>query len=235
VEKAKDPDRCERLSLSTPTKRRLWAESGGYCQRPECSKYLFDEDSGVDLAEMAHIVAATTGGARDVPKDQMSEPDRAHHSNIAVLCANCHTVVDKAPDAYGIDVLHAWKARHRQALSEAFGAPRFDDRSSARGYVEVRLAENHAVFAAHGPVVDDYSEHRADQWRRMAVSRLVPNNAEVARALRVNRGLLTPDERTTADRFWLHQEQFAARHVLHDYSAGTTLYPDDMDEILKDS
>ncbi len=59
--KAKDPIRCDRLRLSTETKRRLWAESGGYCQRPECPNYLFSDESGVDFAEMAHIVAATTG------------------------------------------------------------------------------------------------------------------------------------------------------------------------------
>ena len=230
----KDPDRCERLALSTETKRRLWAESGGYCQRPECPNYLFPDESEVDFAEMAHIVAATTGGARDVDKKEMSETDRAHHSNIAVLCANCHTVVDKDPDNHPIDMMRAWKARHQQALEQALGTPHFEDRASARAYVEPRLSDNRTVFLAYGPIKDDFSEDRAHQWRQLAVSRLVPNNAEIERALRVNRHLLTPDERAIADRFSLHQEQFAARHVLQDYSASATLYPEGMDDIFKD-
>lgn len=232
--KVKDPDRCERLNLSTGTKRRLWAESGGYCQRPECANYLFPDEGDVDFAEMAHIIAATTGGARDVAKKEMPETDRAHHSNIAVLCANCHTVVDKNPDNFPIELMRDWKARHQRALEQALGTPRFKDRSSARAYVEPRLADNHTVFLGYGPMEDDFSEDRAHQWRQLAVSRLVPNNAEVARMLRVNRHLLTPSERVTADRFSLHQEQFAARHVLHDYSANASLYPEGMDDILKD-
>lgn len=232
--KAKDPSRCDRLSLSTVTKRRLWAESGGYCQRPECPNYLFSDESGVDFAEMAHIVAATTDGARDIVKKEMSELDRASHSNIAVLCANCHTVVDKDPDNYPVELMRAWKARHQQALEQALGTPHFEDRSSARAYVESRLADNRTVFLAYGPIEDDLSEDRAHQWSQLAVGRLVPNNAEVAGALRVNRHLLTPDERVIADRFSLHQDQFAARHVLHDYSANATLYPEGMDDIFKD-
>lgn len=233
--KAKDPDRCERLTLSTQTKRRLWAESGGYCQRPECANYLFADDSDADFAEMAHIVAATTGGARDVTKKEMSETDRASHLNVTVLCANCHTVVDKDPDNYPVELMRDWKARHQRALEQALGTPRFGDRSSARAYVEPRLADNHTVFLTYGPVEDDFSEDRACQWGQLAVHRLVPNNAEIARVLRVNRHLLTPEEKATADRFSLHQEQFAARHVLHDYSAKATLYPEGMDDLFKDA
>jgi hypothetical protein len=130
--------------------------------------------------------------------------------------------------------MRAWKVRHQQALEQALGTPRFEDRSSAAAYIESRVADNHTIFLNYGPTHDDFSEDRAHQWRQLAVGRLVPNNAEVARVLRANRHLLTADERSTADRFSLHQEQFAARHVLGDYSAGATLYPQGMDDILKE-
>jgi hypothetical protein len=232
--KPKDAKRCERLPLSTPTKRRLWAESGGYCQRPECPNFLFPDDGDIDFAEMAHIVAATTGGARDLPMRQMSESDRAHRSNITVLCANCHTMVDKDPDHYPVELMRAWKARHQDTLEQAFGTPRFETRVAARAYVEPLLAENHTIFETYGPLDDDYSADRAHQWRSHAVRWLVPNNARLGRVLDLNRRLLTPEERAVADRFSLHQEEFAARHVLHDYAAGTTMFPTDMDGILKD-
>ena len=147
---------------------------------------------------------------------------------------NCHTVVDKNPDSYPIELMRDLESPPPAGPGAAHGTPRFEDRSSARAYVEPRLADNHTVFLGYGPREDDFSEDRAHQWRQLAVSRLVPNNAEVARMLRVNRHLLTPSERVTADRFSLHQEQFAARHVLHDYSANASLYPEGMDDILKD-
>ncbi len=143
---------------------------------------------------MAHIIAATTGGARDVAKKDMSECDRASHSNIAVLCANCHTFVDKDPNSYPTELMHAWKARHQQALEQALSTPNFKDRSSARAYIESRLADNRAVFLTYGAVEDDFSEERAHQRSQLAVKRLVPNNAEVTRALRKNRHLFTPDD-----------------------------------------
>ena len=46
---------------------------------------------------MAHIIAATTGGARDVAKKEMSETDRAHHSNIAALCATATQSSTRTP------------------------------------------------------------------------------------------------------------------------------------------
>ena len=232
--KPKDESRCERLALSTPTKRRLWAESGGYCQRPECANFLFPDDGDIDFAEMAHIVAATTGGARDAPKQEMSAADRAHHSNIAVLCANCHTMVDKDQDNYPVELMRAWKGRHRDAIEQVLGTPRFEVRPAARAYVEPLLAENRTIFEAYGPIDNDFSEERARLWRTHAIRRLVPNNAKLARALAANRHLLTPQERDIADRFTLHQDEFAARHVLHDYAAGTSRFPGGMNDILKD-
>ncbi len=231
----KDPDRCERLSLTVETKRRLWAESGGYCQKPECRSFLFPDDGDIDFAEMAHIIAATTGGARDVPKQQMSEVERAHHTNIAVLCANCHTMVDKDPENYSVEMIRGWKSAHRDALEQAFGTPRYQDRGAVRAYVEPLLAENHTIFGTYRPLDDDFSAERAQQWRNHSVSRLVPNNAKIVRVLAANRHLLTPEERSTADRFKLHADEFAARHVLDDYTGGTSRYPESMDDILKDS
>lgn len=223
--------RCERLSLSTETKRRLWAESGGYCQRPGCGVFLFDEGD-VDFAQMAHIVAATTGGARDMPKAVIDEQGRAHHSNIAVLCANCHTVVDKDPGRHPIETMHLWKARSQELHERAHGTPLFADRAKARNYVEPLLAENHLAFETYGPQDDNFSTERADLWRHHVVRVVVPNNAKIARCLAVNRLLLTPAEQDLADRFELHQQEFAARHILDDHATGTTTFPDGMDEIL---
>ena len=223
------------MTLTAETKRQLWAESGGYCQKPDCATYLFSDPDQVHYAEMAHIVAATTGGPRDVTQKDMSSQDRASAFNIVVLCANCHSIVDKNPQNYPTELMRQWKTRHQQALQQALGTPIFQDRSTARSYIESRLDDNHIVFRQYGPTNDDLSEDKAYQWRQLAVSRIVPNNAEIARVLQANRHLLTPTERTTMGEFIIHQNQFAARHIFNDNSTCTMRYPERMDEIFEET
>jgi hypothetical protein len=230
---AKDLQKCQRLPLSAYTKRRLWSESGGYCQRPACAEFLFSDVGDVDFAQMAHIVAATTGGPRDVPVIALSDEERAHHSNIAVLCANCHTIVDKAPDNFPVALMREWKARHQEKLREALGTPEFETRGQARDYVDALLAQNRTIFNIYGPREGDFSEGRAALWRRHAVQVVVPNNAAVLRAVKQNRGLLSAAEREVADLFAIHALEFEARQVLGEWAAGSQTFPEGMDTIFE--
>jgi hypothetical protein len=227
-------NRCERLPLSIPTKRVLWSESGGYCQNPACAVRLFDGDSDVDFGELAHIVAATSGGPRDVPVVDLSAEQRAHHDNVVLLCANCHTAADKDPERYPAELMRQWKAGHRKKLEAAFGTPKFAARAEAHAYVEPLLAANHVVHRRYGPVDDEFSEERATLWRRHVLGTMIGNNATVNRVLQVNRELLTPAERNVADLFAVHIREFEARHLLGDWSAGTLVFPEGMDQLFKE-
>lgn len=224
---------CERLPLTDATKRRLWSESGGYCMNPGCEAFLFDEDTDVDFAEMAHIIAASSGGPRDVDVPQLSGEQRAHYSNVVVLCANCHTKVDKAPDNYPIELLKQWKRRHEDTLQRVFGTPQFTTREEGRAFVAPLLEENRAIFDQYGPIPDEFSEARAHQWRRHVVATIVPNNTAIGRALKQNRSLLGPRERRISDLFAIHALEFAARHLLNDWTAGSTRFPDGMETIFE--
>jgi hypothetical protein len=224
---------CERLPLSDATKRRLWSESGGYCANPECEVFLFDTDADIDFAEMAHIIAASSGGPRDVDVSQLSEEERAHHGNVVVLCASCHTKVDKAPDTYPIELLKQWKVRHEDMLQRVFGTPEFSTREEARAYVAPLLEENRVIFAQYGPIRGEFSESRAGQWRRHVIATIVPNNAAIGRVLKQNRSLLGPQERGVADLFAIHALEFAARHLLNDWTAGSTRFPEGMETIFE--
>ncbi len=164
----------------------------------------------------------------------MSEEDRANHANIAVLCANCHTKVDKDPSSYRIEMMREWKTRHQEKLKIMFGTPEFRSRVAARNHIEPMLEENDTIFRLYGPD-HSFSDDRAQRWRHHAVRKIVPNNAAISRGLSSNRSLLTASERKTADLFEIHQSEFAARHVLDDFSAGTLTYPVEMNDILKDS
>jgi hypothetical protein len=225
--------RCERLYLSVGTQRRLWSESGGYCQSPTCGDFLFAEDADIDFAQMAHIVGASQDGPRG--KSNLTPQERAHHSNITVLCPKCHILIDRLPDDYPLTVLHGWKARHQSKLAQQFGTPEFNDRLSAREFVEPMLAQNRMIFATYGPRDNDFSEDRASLWQRHARQTIVPNNQRIRRTLEQNRKLLTLDERATADKFGLHVDEFVARHVLGEWGAGTQRFPAAMESILEGS
>ncbi|SDP61693.1 hypothetical protein SAMN04489867_3154 [Pedococcus dokdonensis] len=226
------PSACRRVPLSTATKRRLWSESGGYCQSPACSDFLFADDADVDFAQMAHIVGASTEGPRG--KSSLTKVQRAHHSNVTVLCPKCHILVDSTPQNYPIELLHSWKARHQDLLAQAFGTPQFADRGAARRYIEPLLAQNGAIFVTYGPVEGNMSDERAALWRKHARQTIVPNNQRITRALTRNRDLLTAHERATADIFGLHVAEFDARHVLGDWTAGTQRFPEGMNSIMED-
>lgn len=92
---------CSRGAASpgAQTQRRLFAASAGYCQNPGCSNELFVGAAGksIHIAEMAHVFAANDSGPRAKP--DLSKEERGAFENLVMLCANCHTRVDKAPDA----------------------------------------------------------------------------------------------------------------------------------------
>jgi hypothetical protein len=224
-----------RVRLSEHAKRQLWSESAGYCQNPACRNYLFAEEADVDFAEMAHVIPASPGGPRDLPINEVSLQARASPENIVVLCANCHTVVDKAPGLYAAEVMLEWKRRHIELLRTMFGTPQFDSRAEARRYIEPLMDANHAVHVQYGPTGDPYVMGNPELWQKHALTTIIPNNREIQRVLNANRHLLTDAEKQTVALFNLHIEQFERRHVLGDWTAGTERFPDAMQTVLMSS
>lgn len=147
---------CSRgdASPDAHTQRRLFAASAGYCQNPGCSNELFVDAAGrsIHIAEMAHVFAASDGGPRASP--DLSEQERGSFENLIMLCANCHTMVDKAPTAFPDSMMLGWKHEHANKLQRLFGAGKFGDRAGARRAVEPILAENHAIFKQYGLHID---------------------------------------------------------------------------------
>ena len=103
------------------TKLRLFTDSGGFCQNQECNMGLFpvEENRDIHIAEMAHIFAALDKGPRADP--ELTEEERGHYENIILLCANCHTKIDKAPEIYTDTVVTGWKLMHAEKLAATFG------------------------------------------------------------------------------------------------------------------
>lgn len=198
------------------TQRRLFAASAGYCQNPGCSTELFIETSGksIHIAEMAHVFAANDGGPRARP--ELSEAERGAFDNLVMLCANCHTIVDKAPEAFLGSLMLSWKRAHANKLQELFGASQFKYRADARRALEPILAENYAIFIQYGPHIDaayNPESGSAEQWKRKMLTRILPNSRRMLAILDANRHLLVADEKATLERFRQHIDDLEAFHI----------------------
>ncbi|WP_405095206.1 HNH endonuclease [Micromonospora sp. NBC_01412] len=224
-----------RVNPDVHSRRRLWGDSGGHCSDPTCRMYLFPDDLDVDFGELAHIIPAMPDGPRGIPVIEMPLRERAHHSNLILLCANCHTKIDKAPAVYPAKLLHGWKRQRVEEIRIALATPTFRTRSEVRAHIQGELDSNRAIHERYGPIGDPYLEGNPTLWRRHVRSTVIPNNRAILRVLEANRHLLTRDEQETLAVYRVHVEQFESRHVLDDFTTGTERFPEAIGRILLDT
>lgn len=228
----------ERVSIPENTKRRVFAESAGYCGKPTCHLPLFPDDSqDIHFAELAHVISATSGGPRDVPSSVMSAVDRSKASNLILLCANCHTIIDKDPVTFPIEIVMKWRREHQQSLEATFGFKQFETRAEARACFTKFLERNAASFRLHGPgtrEADKPGSSRAAKWARHALNVIIPNNRSLLHLAEMNRPLLGAAEIETVGDFMVHVEDFEARHLWNDWSAGGRRYPGEFSNLFKE-
>ncbi len=218
------------------TQRRLFAASGGYCQNPGCARHLFVDANGqsIHVAEMAHVFAAADKGPRANPA--LSEAERGAFHNLILLCANCHTMVDKAPDAFPDSMMLGWKLDHAKKLAAVFGVTEFADRAVARAAVAPLLDENRATFERYGPHIEaarNPESGAAETWRRKMLTKILPNSNRVLAQLDANRALLRDDERAVVEDFRNHIDDLEALHIggVHE---DASRFPAAMQTILED-
>ncbi|MCG7637725.1 MULTISPECIES: hypothetical protein [unclassified Alteromonas] len=225
-----------KASPNAHTQRRLFASSAGYCQNPACSEKLFNEAEGKRflIAELAHVFAAQDDGPR--PNPELSEEERGAFENLIVLCANCHTMVDKASDAFPDSMMKRWKREHEQKLLDLFGIQKLDDRESVRDVVEPLLIENRTVFELYGPHIEEAQNPEsgaAEQWKRKVITIIIPNNRKILSFVDANRHLLLDSEKITKERFRQHIDDLEAFHI-EDIRQDSSRFPVEMADIYKD-
>lgn len=215
------------------TKLRLFADSGGYCQNPNCANKLF-VDTGkknIHFAEMAHVFSASDRGPR--ANKEMKEEERGAYENLILLCANCHTTVDKAEADFPDSVILEWKRRHTEKISQLFGAVKCNSREEARALIEPVLLENRTIFVNYGPIRDERFNPESELpelWRRKVKAIILPNNRKLLAILDANRELLDHSERETLEMFRQHVDDLEARHLGDGHHA--MMFPEGMNAIL---
>jgi hypothetical protein len=217
------------------TTLRLFADSGGYCQRPECTDRLFIDTGtkNIHIAEMAHIIAAAETGPRS--DASVAQAARGAYDNLILLCANCHTTIDKAPQDFPDGTIREWKRRHVDRINSLFGAREYLDRASAREAIVPALVENRAVFDQFGPHNDyrqDPESELASVWRRKVRAIILPNNRKLLMILDANRRHLREHEVETLETFRQHIDDLEAKHIGEGGEGAASRFPAGMSNIL---
>lgn len=230
--------RCNRgkASPDTNTQRRLFAASGGYCQSPNCNQALFIEvnTKNVSVAEMAHIFAAQDDGPRANP--EFTEEERGAFSNLILLCANCHTVIDKAPKAFPDSKLIKWKTDHEARIAAAFGSVSYETRTNARKAFLALTARTGAVHQRLGPDNEYKWNPEADEaaeWLHHVRQTIIPTNRSILALLNHNRDLLLERELETVELFRQHVEGVEQRHLFNAPLPSAPMYPEGMRDIFE--
>ncbi|WP_330359274.1 HNH endonuclease [Mycobacteroides franklinii] len=222
---------------SDPTRRRLWADSAGFCGNPDCLTRLVVEDpdgQDVHFAEAAHIIAASETGPRG--ESAASAEERGAWNNLLLLCANCHTLVDKSAAAYPVDLLLEWKRSRIEKTEQALGIASFATREEARTSIQGLLVQNRVIHEDFGPD-NDYSinpeAEEAAVWRRSVIETVIPNHRRILRVADGNRDLLLENEIRTIERYRSHVGDLEARHVHNRRGLVSRRYPTEMDNLFE--
>jgi hypothetical protein len=230
---------CNRgkASPDTNTQRRLFAASGGYCQNPGCNQALFVEahSDKVSVAEMAHIYSAEDQGPR--ANLDFTAEERGSFANLIVLCANCHTVIDKAPDAFPDDVITAWKQEHEARIAAVFGSVSYKTRNEAREALLALTARTGSIHRRVGPDGEYKWNPEADEaaeWQHHVRQTIIPTNRSVLTLLDRNRNLLHDCEIETVEIFRQHIDGVEQRHVFDSPLPSAPTYPQGMAVLFTD-
>ena len=230
--------KCERQRawVSPATRERVFADSAGFCQRPDCRRPVFCTQgiTDVSIAEVAHIIAASETGPR--ADSSTAAKELAIHDNLILLCANCHTIIDKAVEDYPVAELREWKSHHIDLIAETFGIRRYSCRVDARKAIDQMIVDNRVTwekFGPDGPHRYNPESVRASMWQRYALNTIVPNNQIILRVLAENSDLLYDDERTTLAEFRLHVNDFEMRHLERLELEVASRFPPSIEAILE--
>ena len=182
---------------------------------------------------MAHIVAASDAGPRG--DAEVETEALVGFENLILLCPNCHTVVDRAPEEFTRERMQQWKSEHETRLRSLLGVKVFDTRDEAHVELLRLLARGRAVHATYGPGSPASGQpESAGTWKREVAEVILPNNTKVSSLLEMNAALLRPEEFAVVGRFDAHRRGLEARHLGVDVGVAAPRFPTEVETVFSD-
>jgi hypothetical protein len=174
------------MSIPEKDAKLLWGRAAGYCSNPACRIRVTLEghgDTAYSIGEMAHIIARKKGGPR---APTVAGDDT--YDNLILLCANCHTKIDKSAEGtFTEDALREWKRTHEAWVSSLLNSPAFDSTHDLLVYVQSLLCENRFLFDELGPSSKIAEENPVSNaqgiWVARKLDTIIPNNNKIIAAL----------------------------------------------------
>lgn len=109
------------ISIPTKDQKILWSRAAGRCSIPDCRvKLTLDKSNGnaVTLGEMCHIVGEQNSKVNARGVSSMPLVQRNKYSNLILLCAHHHKIIDRYEQKYTIESLHTIKDEHELWVEE---------------------------------------------------------------------------------------------------------------------
>lgn len=138
----------DNLAIKLKSRKMLWGRAANRCAFESCRRELVIDATETDdeslVGEECHIVGQSQDGPRG--DSSLTQEQRDKYSNLILLCAVHHKVVDDQPGLYSVQQLHAIKNDHerwvRESLQEFDPARQRDDEQYAQLIEElcVRIA-----------------------------------------------------------------------------------------------
>lgn len=167
----------------------------------------------------------------------MKLSERDQYENILLLCPTCHSIVDKNPSQYPVDLLVKWKAEHKEKIKSVFKVPKFTSRSELRKEMVRLLRRNSSIFDSYGPHSPNSVNPLSDavtMWKELIKSEIIPNNRSLVELFLANDDLLNNGERVIVDKFSIHKIAFEYNHLTGDKNSSAPLFPSEINNILED-
>ena len=181
-----------RKSVPLTITRQLWAQCGGFCQRPECNSPLFrsvDTDL-VSLANVAHIIGHGSSGPRS-DHELAEHIDKDGIDNLIMLCLGCHKMIDELEKKFSVAQITTWKRNHAAKISSLFAIPIIRDEKQLLAEVNDLLEQNSAVFGEYGPYSDNVLKGEGGDgliiWRKRCLDTILPNNQRIIQLIEQNK------------------------------------------------
>lgn len=173
-------------------KRRLYAESMGYCMNPNCGCNLFAGTG--DIIEKAHI-------------DPYCKTADNSFDNLVLLCPNCHTNFDKN-NAFTPQEILSWKKTRQEELKNFF-EKKFTTFEELEAAVVPLLMENKTIYENY------YKKNNKKLWDKFEPVILI-NNRKLKLLLKTNLNLIQKQQEewysnlASIHLFMAHIEEFEA-------------------------